>query len=453
MSVETAFEIVFAAGVVVAAASLAGAALERAGKLALLSAAAAIGAASTAAWIAFALQPDASLAVAGTGLLACLLAVIGALALRRALAHGRAIELEMERARAALDAVVQGELRDRSADLERVLARARADSLSVFSEEERRLAETRRQALGDSEERLRHGLAEAFSKVQGQVEERLAAWHQDLDRAQRQLGGRLEQIAQRERSLIEALEARLDSDADRLKTADDEQRAAVTRLREDLGRAAKEAAASATAELESHATERRRALHQVAERLTTRERDLIRRIEREEAEAARRIQGTFTDIERRQVEQLERVLDRSASRFVDAAAHQFEGTIKTAREEAARRLSRELERAAQSFAREGESLLAERLAQLGDVGGLRLEKKLAQVAAGLERQREEFVAALNRRLGEVETDFRARLSALAAEEQAERVALEARLAEIARRIDQTVSRAEERLGSLQGLSR
>jgi len=88
------------------------------------------------------------------------------------------------------------------------------------------------------------------------------------------------------------------------------------------------------------------------------------------------------------------------------------------------------------------------LTHLGDAGGMRLEKKLAQVAATLERQREEFVGALSRRLGEVEADFRQRLGALAAEEETERAALEARLAEIARRIDQTVSRAEERLGSL-----
>jgi hypothetical protein len=375
------------------------------------------------------------------------------MALRRGLAHGRAVARDIERAKSELDSVVQRELRERSADLERALARGRADSLSAYAEEERRLAENRRTALGESEQRLRHGLAEAFSKVQGQVEQRLAAWHQDLDRAQRQLGGRLEKIAARERSLIEALEARLESDAERLKTADEEQRAAVARLREDLGRAAKEASAAAAAELESHTTERRRALHQVAERLTVRERDLVRRIEREETDASRRIQSTFADVERRQVEQLERVLERAAGRFVDAAALQFDGTIKAAREEAARRLSRELERAVQSFAREGESLLAERMAQLGDAGGMRLEKKLAQVAAGLERQREEFVDALGRRLADVESDFRNRLSTLAAEEQAERAALEARLVEIARRIDQTLSRAEERLESLHGSRR
>jgi hypothetical protein len=453
VTLETAFELVFAAAVLVAAAALAGAALERLGKQALLWTAALIGAAATAAWIAFAFKPETELAVAGTGLAACVVAVVGAVALRRGLAQGRAIERDIERAKSELDAVVQQELRKRSADLERTLARERADSLSAYAQEERRLAETRRQALGESEERLRHGLAQAFAKVQAQVEERLAAWHQDLDRAQRQLGNRLEQIAQRERSLIEALEARLESDAERLKAADEEQRAAVARLRDDLARSAKEAAASASAELDSHATERRRALHQVADRLTTRERDLIRRIEREEMDAARRIQSSFADVERRQVEQLERVLNRAAERFVDAAAIQFEGTVKAAKEDTASRLARELERTKQSFTREGESLLAERLAQLSDAGGMRLEKKLAQVAAGLERQREEFVAALSRRLGEVETDFRQRLAALSAEEEAERVALEARLAEIARRIDQTVSRAEERIGTLLHTSR
>ena len=453
MDLETAFAIVFAAAVVVAAASLAATAFERVSRAMLLAAAGGIGIAAVAAWVAFALSPSASLAISATGLVACLLLPVGALALRRGLARGRAIDEEIERAREELATVARDVVATRSADLERTLARARADSLSAYAEEERRLAETRRTALGESEQRLRHGLAEAFTKVQGQVEQRLASWHQDLDRAQGQLGTRLEQVAQRERSLIEALEARFETDVDRLKTVDEEQKAAVARLREDLARTTADVAATAESELESHAADRRRALHQVADRMTSRERDLLRRIEREEADATRRIQSTFLDVERRQVEQLERVLDRAAARFVDAAAIQFEGTIKAAQEDAARRLQRELERSVQAFARQGESLLAESLNQLGDAGGLRLEKKLSQVAAGLERQREDFVASVTARLNEVETDLRERLSGLAAEEEAERAALEARLADIARRIEQTVSRAEERLGALHGSPR
>jgi hypothetical protein len=445
---ETAFEIVFAVAVVVAAGSLAATALERASRTLLLITAGAIGAAAVAAWVAFALNPSTALAISATGLVACVLVPIAALGLQSGLTRGREIDEEIERAKAELAEVARTEVSRRSGELERTLARTRADSLSAYAEEERRLAETRRTALGESEQRLRHGLAEAFSKVQGQVEQRLASWHQDLDRAQRQIGARLEEIAQRERSLIEALEARLENDGERVKAADDEQKAAVHRLREDLARTAAEVAANAEAELETHAAERRRALHQVADRMTARERDLLRRIEREESDASRRIQSAFVDVERRQVEQLERVLDRAAARFVDAAAHQFEGTVKGAQEEAARRLQRELERSVQAFARQGESLLAERLTALGDAGGMRLEKKLSQVAETLERQREDFVGAVTSRLNELEADFRQRLAALAAEEEAERAALESRLAEIARRIDQTVSRAEERLGAL-----
>ena len=436
-----------------AAASIAATAMERASRTVLLAAAGGIGIAAVAAWVAFALSPSTALAISATGLVACLLLPVGALALARGLARGRAIDEEIARAKEELAAVARDVVATRSADLERTLARSRADTLSAYAEEERRLAETRRTALGESEQRLRHGLAEAFTKVQGQVEQRLASWHQDLDRAQGQLGTRLEQVAQRERSLIEALEARFETDVDRLKTVDEEQKAAVARLREDLARTTADVAATAEAELESHAADRRRALHQVADRMTTRERDLLRRIEREEADATRRIQSTFLDVERRQVEQLERVLDRAAARFVDAAAIQFEGTIKAAQEDAARRLQRELERSVQAFARQGESLLAESLNQLGDAGGLRLEKKLSQVAAGLERQREDFVASVTARMNEVESELRERLSGLAAEEEAERAALEARLAEIARRIEQTLSRAEERLGALHGSPR
>jgi hypothetical protein len=449
MSLEAAFEIVFAVGVLVAAAALVGAAFELAGRRELIAAAAAIGLGAVAAWVAFALQPSTGLAMVGTGLVACELAVVGALGLRRGMARSRALDREFERAKTQLSAAIESETRTRTGELELTLARARADSLSAYAEEERRLAETRRTALEESEERLRHGLAQAFAKVQGQVEQRLAGWHQDLDRAQRDLGDRLEQVAQRERSLIEALEARLENDAERLHTVDEEQRAIVARLREDLARAVAESAAVAEAELEAHATERRRALHQVSDRMTARERDLTRRVEREETDASRRIQSSFGEVERRQVEQLERVLDRTAGSFLDAATHQFDGTIKAAREEAARRLQRELERAVQRFAREGESLLAERMTQIGESGGLRLEKKLGQVSAGLERQRDEFVATLSQRLAQVEADFRERLAALADEERA----LEDRLAELTRRIERTVARAEQQLDALQGLPR
>jgi hypothetical protein len=448
VAVETAFELAFAGGVLLAAATLALAALERLGRRTILAIAGLVGAAATAAWVAFALDPSRSAAIAAAGLTACLLAVIGALALRRGLMTGRAVDQQLNLVRQELDAVVAREVRQRSEELEHALARARADAVSTFADDQRRLSEERRRATSESEERARAKLVEALGGIQAKVEQRLVAWSSDLDRAEQALSKQLKELARRQRELIASAETRMAAESERLSSTDEEQRAAVARLREDLTRSAQEAAATADAELESHALERRRALHEIEERLRARERDIGQRIEREQAEAARRIQSTFADVERRQVEQLERVLERAAGRFSDAAAQQFDKSIKTAREDAAQRLSRELDRSIQMFAREGESMLAERLAQVGDAGGMRLEKKLAQVAKALERQRDEFVSVTERRLAELDADFRARLSGIAADENAERSALETRLQELARRIDATLARAEERLTSL-----
>jgi hypothetical protein len=448
VAVETAFELAFAGGVLLAAATLALAALERLGRRTILAIAGLVGAAATAAWVAFALDPSRSAAIAAAGLTACLLAVISALALRRGLMTGRAVDQQLNLVRQELDAVVAREVRQRSEELEHALARARADAVSTFADDQRRLSEERRRATSESEERARAKLVEALGGIQAKVEQRLVAWTSDLDRAEQALSKQLKELARRQRELIASAETRMAAESERLSSTDEEQRAAVARLREDLTRSAQEAAATADAELESHALERRRALHEIEERLRVRERDIGQRIEREQAEAARRIQSTFADVERRQVEQLERVLERAAGRFSDAAAQQFDKSIKTAREDAAQRLSRELDRSIQMFAREGESMLAERLAQVGDAGGMRLEKKLAQVAKALERQRDEFVSVTERRLAELDADFRARLSGIAADENAERSALETRLQELARRIDATLARAEERLTSL-----
>jgi prefoldin subunit 5 len=63
----------------------------------------------------------------------------------------------------------------------------------------------------------------------------------------------------------------------------------------------------------------------------------------------------------------------------------------------------------------------------------------------LERQRDEFVAALEKRMAEAEEDIRERMQRLTATGEAERAGLEARLAELARRVDEVVQQAERRL--------
>jgi ABC-type phosphate transport system auxiliary subunit len=154
----------------------------------------------------------------------------------------------------------------------------------------------------------------------------------------------------------------------------------------------------------------------------------------------RRIQVGFADVERRQVEQLERILTRATSSYSDAAAQQFADAIKAARETAGTRLSRELDRAVQAFAREAETVLADRLTKVGYTGAQRLEKRLLQVTEGLERQRTEAIAEFEARLTQAEQELRRRLDGLAADAEGERAVLEARLRELARRIDETLAR-------------
>ena len=149
---------------------------------------------------------------------------------------------------------------------------------------------------------------------------------------------------------------------------------------------------------------------------------------------------SFADVERRQAEHLERVLTRTTSSYSEAATQQFAETIKASREAAATRLSRELDRAVQAFAREAQTALAERLTQIGDAGAQRLEQRLDQLTTGLGRQHSEAISEFETRLGQAEHELRRRIDGLAADAEAERAVLEARLRELARRIDETLAR-------------
>ena len=330
---------------------------------------------------------------------------------------------------------------ERNAELERTLARARADSASILAEQERRMAEERRAAAAERSRVAEDELGKALTVAQQQVEVRLIAWTDDLERAQRGVADQLAQLAQRQKQLIAEAEARIATDAERLEAESEQQRASLVRLREELARASQEAVAAGTAELEGYASERRRSLHELNERIRKRERQLLELIEREETDATRRIQAGFADVERRQLEQLERILARATSSYSDAATQQFADTVKSSREAAAVRLSRELDRAVQAFAREAQTVLADRLVQVGDAGAQRLERRQAQVAAGLDRQRSEAIEAFEARLLQAEQELRRRLDTLGADAEAERAVLDARLRELAKRIDETFARS------------
>jgi len=379
-------------------------------------------------------------AIAAAGV--AVLSLLGSLfVLRKVQRHQDLLGREIERGKASFDEVVAREIAQRSEELERTLARLRADSLSQLAEEERRIAEERRRDVAERERDASARLGEQLTVVQQSVAQRMNDWASDVETLQEGLAEELRRIEARQRQLMAEIESKVGQDAEGLQGQVDEQRQLIARLRTELATAAKEAMAQANADLEQHANERRRALHEVADRLRRRERDLQEVAEREGNEAAQRIQLALGDVERRQVDQLQRIVTRETTRYAEAASIQFDATIKTAREEAARRLSRELDLAVERFSREAEGVLTERLNHVSDAAAQRVEERLARLRAALERQRDEALRSLEDRAHDVEASLRDRLLEISTDAEAERAVLEARLHELARRVDELAARA------------
>jgi hypothetical protein len=441
VAITSVFDLVFAAGICAAAFTLLRTAASRISNSTLAFAAVIEVAASLAAWIAFALRHShpRELAVSAAGLTVCALAVGAASLLHAALARAAAIDAQLAEGRAGILETIEREAAERTAELERTLSRARADSVSLLVEEERKLAEAHRREFADRDREASAALTAALTTTQAQVEKRLAGWSQDLDRVADAMRGHIADLHQRQKQLVSEAELRIAADAERLAAESEELRAAVQRIRVELEKALGESLASARTELDSHAAERRRALHELDDRMRRRERELLERIEREETEASQRIHVGFEDVQRRQVEQLQRVVERAAGAYSDEAAQQFAGAVKSSREEAARRLSRELDRAVEVFAREAESVLAERLAHVGDAGAQRLERRLADATGMLEQEREVRLVELETRISEFEAAMRRRLEELAADADAQREVVEARVQELLRRLESASS--------------
>jgi hypothetical protein len=441
MPIPTALDVVFAAGIALAAGALLGAANRFLSRRVLVALAGLELAAALATWLVFALRHahERELAIAAGGLTGCTLAVAGSVLLRGALLRADDFDTHLDTAHARLRGLVDQEATERAAELERTLARARADSVSTLVEEERKLADDHRREFAQREREIAAALTEALTATQAQVEQRLAGWAQDLDRASGATKGHVAELTQRQKQLFSEAELRLAADADRLAAESEELRTGLQRMRSELEKTIEDTVATARAEVDAHAAERRRALHELDDRLRRRERELIERIEREEAEAAQRIGAGFEDVQRRQVEQLERVVQRATATYSDEAALQFAALVKSSREGAAQRLSRELDRAVEVFAREAEAVLAERLAHVGDAGAQRLERRLADATKALEQQRDERLGALDTRIVEFEAEIRRRLEELGADAEAERAVLEARVQELLRRVESAAS--------------
>ena len=437
MQLTHAFDIVFAAGIAVAALALAGAATRKLPRPGIVALTALESCATVTAWLVFAFRHShpRELAVAAGGLTGCVLASAAAVALQRVLHRGEQIDAHLGEVQARLRELVEHEVAERAADLERTLARARADSVSQLVEEQRKLSEDHRREFAERERAIAASLTEALTETQAQVEQRLTGWAQDLDRAAEVTKLRIAELAQRQKQLVADAEARLIADSDRLAAESDELRSAVQRIRAELEKALEDSLAAARTEIESHGAERRRALHELDDRMRRRERELLERIEHEEAEAAQRIQAGFEDVQRKQIEALERIVARATVSYSEEASQQFAGIVKSSREDAARRLSRELDRSVEVFAREAEAVLAERLAHVGDAGAQRLERRLAEATDALERRRDERLGTLDTRIEELEADVRRRLDDLGADAEAERAVIEARLQDLLRRVE------------------
>ncbi len=372
--------------------------------------------------------------VAGVAVVACVLV------LRKVREHEQLLAREIDRGKSEFDAVVAREVEQRSQELERTLARSRAESLSQLAEEERRIADERRRDVAERERDATLKLDNQLLTVQAAVEQRVVDWAGDVDQLKAGLETELKHIEARHRQLMVEIGSKLEQDADGLQGQIEEQRQTVARLRQDIAQAATALVEQSAHELEQHSAERRRALHELAERLRKREQALQELVEREGNEAAQRVQLALGDVERRQVEQLQRLVTRETTRYSEAAAAQFDTAIRTAREEAARRLSRELDLAVERFAREAEGVLTERVNHVSDAAAQRVEERLARLRAGLERQRDDALHSLEERAHQVESALRVRLHEIAADAESERGIIDARLHDLAQRLEEITAK-------------
>jgi hypothetical protein len=433
-----ALEIVFALAVAAVGVSVALVAFGRVPARALLAAAVGFGALALLAAIGFGIDLVASFAdsevlllLAGGFALAAL-AETALFLLVRGLRRVEELERVGEQGRARLEAWLDEHAEQRKGELERMLARERANASYVLGEQERQLAEERRDLVARQAERARVELTEAVSSAQERLEGRLRAWAADLDRGQRQLEQQLTELSQRQGEVVAAYDARLRADAERLDAVSEEQRKALIKLREEFQRVAAAAFEGGRAEIEALAAERRRALHEVAERLRARERAMQEQIDREESEARSRLAAGLTEAERRQLSQLERVLDRSATRLSEEADRRFDAQIRESREKAAERLSRELDKSIEQFVRQAEKEVSDRIAELALVTADRVQRRVTDVGKAAEAQHEVAAGRLrliSERLDEALAAAEERIAAFEAQIELE---LEAKLGALER---------------------
>lgn len=301
------------------------------------------------------------------------------LSLRRSHARAARTEQLVTEARRAVRASAEEESAVQSEQLRVAIARAQADALSAYVAEERRLSDQRRGELAVRERELSERMAELVASVEQRVEERLRAWEADLERAQNALQGAVATLEQRLRQRIGDVEQKVAAESDELDAAIAEQRAAAVRFREELESSARAALTRALEELQVQADDGRRAIDELNDRLRQHERAVAEQVDVAESDARTRIELAFAELERRQVEHLERAIAREIDNRSEAGALEFENRMRAIREEAADRLREELDRTAESFLRRADGLIAAELQQAANAATQRLDDRIVEL--------------------------------------------------------------------------
>jgi hypothetical protein len=189
------------------------------------------------------------------------------------------------------------------------------------------------------------------------------------------------------RQRISEVEGRVAAEADELDATIDEQRVASVRLREELETSARDSLARALEELQFQADDRRRTIDELNERLRQHEHAVSEQVDRAESEARTRIELAFAELERRQVEHLERATAREIDARSEAGALEFENRMRAIREEAADRLHEELDRIAETFLRRADGLIAAELQQAVTAASQRLDDRIVELVRQHETER------------------------------------------------------------------
>jgi hypothetical protein len=445
---EVAFELVLAVSLAVAgaawAASVTGRATERAlrGALWVLGALAVAGAAGLVVGLATD-RDGIALAIAFGGTVLAVLAGAGAIA--HTAARRRLGEID-ERVGAAIrdfDERLEAHGELRAAELARTLARERAETSHLLVRQERELAEARRLAVEQQAAGAGDELTARVADLQARHEQRLTAWASDLERAQRELKERLEQLIREQVNALRNHEQRLADHAREVQSLSSLQHETVERLRTDFAREVAEAYEAGRSDIEGHAAEQRRATSELGDRLRLLTRSLREDAEREEADARTRLAATIPEVERRVLEQLDRSLQRASDRLVEEAERRFDVQIKHSREETAERLARELERGMEHFTRQAEKDVEARMSEVAQATARRLQRQLDEVVRGAEAQTSlaaERIQFLTARPEKALDDSAGRLASFEADLELQLTAKLAEFERALRQAEQSVSR-------------